>query len=103
MPILERNALIILCGHLRWLRKNCARTKYLFVPRVKRIVALRHVFVPSPFVRNPMHVDTLRTLLRKAITQCCGLNKSQAAMFGTHSIKNGAIEALRANGARCGQ
>ena len=98
MPVVERNTLRILCRHLRWLRRHSAASKFLFVPRIKRGYRHNQVFVPSPFVRNPMHVDTLRLLLRQALVECCGLTAQQAAMFGTHSIKNGATEALRASG-----
>ena len=45
-----------------------------------------------------MHVNTLRTLLGQALVECCGLTEQQVSMFGTHSIKNGAVEALRASG-----
>ena len=87
MPVLERNTLRLLCRHLRWLREHAANTKFLFVPRIKRGHYHNQVFVPSPFVRNPMHVNTLRLLLRQALVQCCVLTVQQAAMFGTHSIK----------------
>ena len=95
---MERATLRLLCQHLRWLRRQCPRTKFLFVPRVKRGFYQKQAFVPSPSVRNPMHVNTLRLLLRQALVECCGLTQPQADMFGTHSIKNGAIEALRASG-----
>ena len=98
MPILERNALRLLCAHLRFLRASKVRSTYLFVPRAKRIVNRRHTFVPAPGGRNPMSTDTMRTLLRQAIVECCSLSATQAAMFGGHSVKNGAIEALRARG-----
>ena len=98
MPVMERATLRLLCQHLRWLRRQCPRTKFLFVPRVKRGFYQKQAFVPSPSVRNPMHVNTLRLLLRQALVECCGLTQPQADMFGTHSIKNGAIEALRASG-----
>ena len=45
-----------------------------------------------------MSPDTLRTLLRKTLEECCDLTPTQAAMFGTRSIKNGAVEALRVSG-----
>ena len=45
-----------------------------------------------------MTPNTLRFLMRQAIVESCGISQPRAAMFGTHSIKNGAIEALRAKG-----
>ena len=46
-----------------------------------------------------MSVNSLRTLVRQAVRQCGGVTEQQAALFGTHSMKNGAIEALRSAGA----
>ena len=69
MPVLERATLRLLCQHLRWLRRQCPHTKFLFVPRVKRGFYQKQVFAPSPAVRNPMHVNTLRLLLRQALVE----------------------------------
>ena len=98
MPILERNTLRILCEHLRFLRRERVTSAHLFVPRRKRIVRGVHVFVPATNSPTPMTPNQLRSLFRQAIVECCGLTPTQAAMFGTHSVKNGAVEALRASG-----
>ena len=45
-----------------------------------------------------MSPDTLRTLLRRALMECCGLSWEQAKEFGTHSPRIGAMEELR----KCG-
>ena len=98
MPILERHTLRLLADHLRFLRREGVTATHLFIPRRKRIVKRQHVFVPAKASQTPMTPDKLRFLFRQAIVECCGLSPTQAAMFGTHSVKNGAVEALRASG-----
>ena len=98
MPVMERNALRLLCEHLRFLRRSRVKSQFMFIPRMKRIVNKVHIFVPSNNVETPMSPDNLRTLLRQAIRECCALAPGRESMFGAHSVKNGAVNALRASG-----
>ena len=100
MPIMERNTLRLLSDHLRFLRSAGVKSPHLFVPRRKRVVSGRHIFVPAVDSPTPISPDSLKTLFRQAIVECCGLTPTQASLFGAHSIKNGAIEALRASGVK---
>ena len=42
-----------------------------------------------------MNVNSLHTLLRQCITECCGVPTRLANEYGTHSPRIGAIELLR--------
>ena len=48
--------------------------------------------------RNRMSVDTFRLFTRKALCECCNMSPQEAATYGTHSFRIGAIELLRARG-----
>lgn len=105
MPIMELYCMVFLCVQLRWLRRQQIPGDHLFVARRKRIIRGVHVFVPAIAPQGKskadgsLSVDSFRLLLRKAAVECCGATSAQAMLFGTHSVKNGAIEALRARGA----
>ena len=99
MPIMEITTIRLLCQHLRWLRRLRIPGKHMFVARKKFIRNGVHGFSPSMSSEKGMSVNSLRTLVRQAVRQCGGVTEQQAALFGTHSMKNGAIEALRSAGA----
>ena len=45
-----------------------------------------------------MSTESFRALIRIALCECCGLSQEQAAQYGTHSLKIGAVELLRSRG-----
>ena len=45
-----------------------------------------------------MSTKSFLTLLRTALMECCGLSETQAAMFGNHGARIGALDELR----KCG-
>lgn len=45
-----------------------------------------------------MNTEEFRSLIRLGLVECCGLSDHQANLYGTHSLKIGAIELLRRRG-----
>ena len=100
IPIAEKSAIKMMANHQKWLR-TLPPGRFMF-PARKRIRPKAPVgpirFVPNTSPNSRMSTDTLRTLLRRALVECCGLTLEQAAEFGTHSPRIGAMEELR----KCG-
>ena len=100
VPVAEKAALRLMAKHLKWL-KTLPPGTYLF-PARRRVRPRTPVgpisFVPNTDKNSRMSPDTLRTLLRRALMECCGLSWEQAKEFGTHSPRIGAMEELR----KCG-
>ena len=97
IPIASASAVSLMSRHLTWLDNNNLpfAWKYMFLPRSSVRCAGKRVYsVPmSPTAR--MDVGSFRTLLRQAITECCGVPVHLAAEYGTHSPRLGAVELLR--------
>ena len=99
IPVVASAAISLLAVHVAWLdsvRGTCCGS--LFPARVSARRAGRRVYVPAPCPNAAMSVDSFRRLLRQAIAQCCNLAPTQAAQFGTHSLRIGAVEYLRSVG-----
>ena len=45
-----------------------------------------------------MSVDSFRIVVRLSLVECCGLSTEQAAQYGTHSLRIGAMELVRSRG-----
>ena len=58
----------------------------------------KRTYKPATGVDQVMNVDDFREWIRKAYMECCGIDLSIAKEIGTHSIKIGSIEFLRAKG-----
>ena len=100
IPIAEKSAVRMMANHQKWLR-TLPPGRFMF-PARRRIRPRApngpiH-FVPNTDPNSRMSTDTLRSLLRRALVECCGLTHAQAAEFGTHSPRVGAMEELR----KCG-
>ena len=100
IPVAEKSAVKMMANHQKWLR-TLPPGRFMF-PARRRIRPkapngpIR--FVPNTNPNSRMSTDTLRSLLRRALVECCGLTHEQAAEFGTHSPRIGAMEELR----KCG-
>ena len=55
-------------------------------------------YVPSMRADAHISVQSFRALIRLALVECCNLTTEQAAEFGTHSLRIGAMELLRSKG-----
>lgn len=98
VPVAERRALRMLHEHVSWLRRVSPSAVHLF-PARRRVSTRGQVsFTVNRRANSVMSVKSFRQLTRRALQEACGLSKEQAAMFGTHSARIGAIEALRAKG-----
>ena len=99
IPVAETSTVGMMIQHIRW-RKSISAGRFLFPARVrvrgdgKSTVT----FQPSTEHDSAMSTTSLRALIRKALIECCGLTQEQAAAFGTHSPRIGAMEELR----KCG-
>lgn len=100
IPIAEKSAIRMMANHQRWLR-TLPPGQFMFPARRRirpKAPAGPIYFVPNTNPDSRMSTNTLRSLLRRALMECCGLTREQAAEFGTHSPRIGAIEELR----KCG-
>lgn len=100
IPVASASAVGLMTRHLNWLDSHELpfTWKHMFLPRSSVRCAGKRVYsVPiSPTAR--MDVDSFRTLLRQAVTECCEVPARVAAQYGTHSPRLGAIELLRKHG-----
>ena len=99
IPIAEINAMALMASHLRFLQRVASRSSYMFLPMVPPVTTVASQHVPGTGPDDYMTVNDLRALIRRALCECCDLSPQQAARFGTHSLKIGAVEVLRARGA----
>ena len=84
---------------LEFLKGLNPATKAMFLARDNaRIINGKPVFLPLTHPGSGMSTESFRALLRQGLIECCGLTKEQAAEYGTHSLKIGAIELLRSRG-----
>ena len=99
IPVIATAAISLLAVHVQWLDSiRGPRCGALFPARVSSRQAGRRVYVTAPNPVTAMSVDSLRLLLRQALTECCSLRPDQAAHYGTHSMRIGAVEYLRSVG-----
>ena len=99
IPVVAVTVISLLAVHVRWLDSAIGtRCGCMFPARVASRRAGRRVYVPASSPDAAMSVDSFRRLLRQALVQCCGLNEGQAAHYGTHSLRIGAVEHLRSLG-----
>ena len=100
IPIAEKSAIRMMARQLEWL-KSLPPGRYLFPARAKirpRAPAGPIHFVPKTEYDSQMSAKTLRSLIRRALVECCGLTPTQSDRYGTHSPRNGTVEELR----KCG-
>ena len=97
IPIASTATVRLMTEHLSWLdnHKLPFKWKHMFLPRASvRCAGKRKYSVPmSPTAH--MDVNSLRKLIRQAVTECCDVPPHVAAEYGTHSPRLGAVELLR--------
>jgi len=99
IPVVSAPAILLLARHLQWVDTiRMGASGCLFPARVNARAKGERVYNPSSDPEAEMSVDTIRTLLRQALMECCGLTATQAKEFGTHSLRLGAMELLRQKG-----
>ena len=99
IPIAEKNAIGLMAKHLRFLFGLQPATTAMFLARdTVSFVRGRPVYLPLTHPGSAMSTEEFRALIRLALRECCGLSQEQAAQYGTHSLKIGAIELLRSRG-----
>ena len=99
IPVAEKNAISIMATHLRFLASLKPSSKHMFLARDHvSYVDGRPVYRPITRQGSFMSTAAFRAMIRMALHQCCGLSESQAAQYGTHSLKIGAVELLRSRG-----
>ena len=99
IPVIASVAISLLAVHVQWLDTTRGpRCGALFPTRMASRRAGRRVYVTAPNPVTAMSVDSFRLLLRQALTECCGMRTDQAAHYGTHSMRIGAVEYLRSVG-----
>ena len=81
----------MLARHVRWLRKQKPRPKYMFPARARG--PKRGTWRPKGNKR--MATSSLLSLVRKALREVCGMTKAQAARFTLHSLRVGGINYYR--------
>ena len=99
VPVISSTVIAMLARHISWLdaTRGCA-DGCLFPARASARKAGARVYVPSASHDKPMSVQSFRKLIRLALVECCGLTPQQAAEFGTHSLRIGAMEIFRSKG-----
>ena len=96
IPVIANMVISLLIVHVRWIDSlRGPRCGCLFPARVPARRAGKRVYTPSLQPDTAMSVESFRHLLRQALAECCGLSAGQAAEFGTHSLRIGAVELLR--------
>jgi len=101
IPSISAPTILLLSRHLQWLdavRPSHGEGACLFPARVCTRNGGQREYLPNLCPDSAMSVNVLRTLLRQALVECCGLTDVQAKEFGTHCIRVGAIEILRQRG-----
>lgn len=99
IPVVAVSVISLLAVHIRWLDSTMGtRCGTIFPARVVARRAGRRAYVPASKPDAAMSVDSFRRLLRQALIECCGLSPGQAAQYGTHSLRIGAVEYLRSIG-----
>ena len=99
VPVISSTAVSLLVRHIRWLdRARGPRNGCLFPARVSVRRQGERAYVPSRLDDAHMSVQSFRALIREALVECCHLTPEQAAEFGTHSLRIGAMELLRKRG-----
>ena len=96
IPVTEKSAIKMMTNHQKWLR-TLPPGRFMFP--VRRRVRPRTPVDPIHFVPNTdpnsrMSTDTLHSLLRRALVECCGLTHEQSAEFVTHNLRIGVMEEL---------
>ena len=98
IPVAEKNAIVMLGQHMRWLTQCSSKSTALFLARASARSNGKRVYVPNTGTNSRMSTTTYRSLFRQALRECCGLTSQQASEAGTHSNRIGAIELLRKRG-----
>ena len=99
VPVISSAVVSLLARRLHWLdtvrgpKHGC-----LFPARRSARLARRRTYTPALAPEAAMSVDSFRTMIRQALVECCNLSKEQAAQYGTHSLRIGAVELLRSKG-----
>ena len=99
IPIAEKNAISLMAQHLSFLHGLQPATTSMFLGRDSvSFVKGRPVYLPLTHPGSRMSTEEFRALIRLSLRECCGLSQEQAELYGTHSLKIGAIELLRSRG-----
>ena len=99
VPVASAAAVRLMTSHLDWLDSTYPTgCRHLFLPRRSSRASGRRTYSAPLNPNARMSVQTFRNLLRQCIVQCCGLDPSLAAEYGTHSPRLGAIELMRKHG-----
>lgn len=99
VPVISSTAIALLARHIRWLdRVRGPMNGCLFPARVSMRRGRERAYRPSKRADAHMSVQSFRSLIRLALVECCHLSAEQAAEFGTHSLRIGAMELLRSKG-----
>ena len=93
-------ATTILAKFARWREGRCPRNKFLFPSRKSRVIAGKRTWVPNP--KNRLSSSSFLLLLRKALTEVCGLTAVQAQMFTVHALRVGGINYYKSIGVSIG-
>jgi len=97
IPVISATVISLLARHIRWIdARRPGSGGCLFPARASRRNQGSRVYDPA--LDRPMGVDAFRMLIRMALVEACGLTQAQAAEYGTHSLRVGAIELLRRKG-----
>ena len=99
VPVISAAVVSLLAKHIQWLDQVRGPSRGCLFPahRSTRVAGVR-LYNPKLSPESAMSVDSFRLLVRQALTQCCRLSPRQAAHFGTHSLRVGAVELLRSKG-----
>ena len=99
VPVISAAVVSLLAKHIQWLDQIRGPSRGCLFPARRTVrVTGKRMYAPNLSPESAMSVDSLRVLVRQALTECCRLSPQQAAHFGTHSLRIGAIELLRAKG-----
>ena len=99
VPVISSTAISLLARHIRWLDHiRGPMNGCLFPARASVRRGGVRSYVPSMCPDSHMSVQSFRALIRQALVECCNLSAEQAAEFGTHSLRIGAMELLRSKG-----
>ena len=99
VPVISSAVVSLLARHLHWLDKvRGPKHGCLFPARRSTRLGRRRAYIPALAPEAAMSVDSFRKIIRQALVECCNLSAEQAAQYGTHSLRVGAIELLRSKG-----
>ena len=89
VPLRSGRVTQLLRRHLQWLKRTRLRNKFLFPARKASFISKRRTWVPNESHR--LSRTSMVHLMRKALTEVCGISEANARRFTAHSLRVGGL------------